>query len=113
MRLPIPTYDQATITETARVFTGWSFTSDTTVNSNFRGAASNYLSPMVLFAAYHDDGAKTIVGGTQIPANQGGAKDLKDTLDALFNHPNTAPFVARELIQRLVTSNPSPGYVYR
>jgi len=113
MGLPIPTYDQTTITETARAFTGWSFASDTTVNSNFRGAASNYLAPMALFANYHDDGAKTIVGGRQIPANQGGAKDLKDVLDALFNHPNVAPFVARSLIQRLVTSNPSPGYVYR
>ena len=40
-------------------------------------------------------------------------KDLKDTLDALFNHPNTGPFVSRQLIQRLITSNPSPGYVYR
>jgi hypothetical protein len=40
-------------------------------------------------------------------------KDLKDTLDTLFEHPNTGPFISRQLIQRLVTSNPSPGYVYR
>jgi uncharacterized protein (DUF1800 family) len=113
MGLPIPTYNQATITETARVFTGWAFTGDTTVNSNFRGAASNYLAPMALYPAFHDDGAKTIVRGVQVPASQGGAADLKQTLDALFNHPNTAPFVARALIQRLTTSNPSPGYVYR
>jgi uncharacterized protein (DUF1800 family) len=53
------------------------------------------------------------VGGVQIPASEGGAADLKTELDTLFNHPNTAPFVARALIQRLVTSNPSPGYVYR
>ena len=45
--------------------------------------------------------------------NQGGAADLKLVLDTLFNHANTGPFISRELIQRLVTSNPSPGYVYR
>lgn len=111
--VPIPTYDQKTITEVAKVFTGWSFAADTSVASNFRGAAANYISPMVLFPTYHEDGPKTVVGGVQIPANQGGLKDLKDMLDALFNHPNTAPFIARSLIQRLVTSNPSPGYVYR
>ncbi len=111
--LPIPTYDQTTITEMARVFTGWSFSSDTSVSANFRGAAANYIAPMVMFPAYHDTGAKTIVGGVKLSSNQTGAKDLQDALDTLFNHPNTGPFVARQLIQRLVTSNPSPGYVYR
>ncbi len=110
---PIPTYDQKTITEVAKVFTGWAFFSDTTNVNNFRGAAANYLSPMVPFSAFHDDSAKTLFDGIQIPANQGPAKDLKDTLDALVNHANTGPFLARQLIQRLVTSNPSPGYVYR
>lgn len=111
--VPIPTYDQKTITEVAKVFTGWAYASDTTVAANFRGAAANYLSPMVLFPTFHEDGVKTVVGGVQIPANQGGAKDLKVMLDTLFNHPNTAPFISRQLIQRLVTANPSPGYVYR
>lgn len=110
---PIPTYDQRTITEMAKIFTGWSFSSNTAVASNFRGSPSNYMLPMVLFPTFHEDGPKNIVGGVQLPAGQGGTKDLKDTLDALFNHPNTAPFVARHLIQRLVSSNPSPGYVYR
>jgi uncharacterized protein (DUF1800 family) len=68
---------------------------------------------MMLWPAFHDDTAKTIVAGKVIPAGQGGIKDLKDTLDALVQHPNTAPFISRQLIQRLVTSNPSPGYVYR
>src|SRR5690606_15429469 len=57
--------------------------------------------------------AQPIVGGRVLPPGQGGIKDLEDTLDALFEHPNTAPFISRQLIQRLVTSNPSPGYVYR
>ncbi len=48
-----------------------------------------------------------------LPAGQGGTKDLEQTLDALFSHPNTAPFISKQLIQRLVTSNPTPAYVYR
>ncbi|MDP3072025.1 MAG: DUF1800 family protein [Opitutaceae bacterium] len=114
---PIPTYTQATIAELAKVFTGWSFASATpgaTANNNlFRGAAGNYIDPMMLWPAFHDDTAKTIIGGKVLPAAQGGVKDLQDTLDALFAHPSTGPFISRQLIQRLVTSNPSPGYVYR
>jgi len=114
--LPIPTYDQTTITETAKVFTGWQFNNPNPTTGNFRsggGAASDYLLPMTLNPNFHENAAKTIVGGVQLPANQGGLKDLKDELDTLFNHPNTGPFICRELIQRLVTSNPGPGYVYR
>jgi uncharacterized protein (DUF1800 family) len=112
--LPIPTYDNTTITQMARVFTGWAFLSgDATSATNFRSSASDYLHPMMLYPAFHEDGAKTIFNGIQIPPNQGGAADLKQTLDALFNHANTAPAISRQLIQRLVTSNPSPGYVYR
>ena len=111
--VPIPTYDQKTITEVAKVFTGWAFASDTTNVNNFRGSAANYLAPMVAFPTFHDDSPKTLFNGIQLGANQGPVKDLKDTLDALVNHPNTGPFISRQLIQRLVTSNPSPGYVYR
>ena len=111
--LPIPTYDNTTITQMARVFTGLAFAGDTTSASNFRGGATNYVAPMVVYPTFHEDGAKTIFNGIQIPANQGSAADLKQTLDALFNHANTGPFISRQLIQRLVTSNPSPGYVYR
>jgi uncharacterized protein (DUF1800 family) len=109
--LPLPTYDLATITETARVFTGWAFPSG---NPNaFRSAPPDYIASLQLYPAFHDDGAKRIVGGVNLPAAQGGAKDLQLTLDALFEHANTPPFIARHLIQRLVTSNPSPAYVYR
>lgn len=114
---PIPTYTQETIVETAKVFTGWGYANsaaNATANANlFRGSPANYLDPMMLWPAFHDDSQKTIVGGKIIPAGQGGVKDLADTLDALFNHPNTGPFIVRQLIQRLVTSNPSPSYVYR
>jgi uncharacterized protein (DUF1800 family) len=114
---PIPTYSQDTIVQMAKVFTGWSFNNpnaNATANSTlFTSGAADYINPMILWPAFHDDSQKTIVGGKVLPAGQGGLKDLKDTLDALFQHPNTGPFIARQLIQRLVTSNPSPGYVYR
>jgi uncharacterized protein (DUF1800 family) len=111
--LPIPTYDNTTITQMAKIFTGMSFTGDTTNVNNFRGAATNYIAPMAFYPTFHEDAAKTIFDGIQIPAKQGAVADLKQTLDALFNHANTAPFISRQLIQRLVTSNPSPGYIYR
>ncbi len=110
--VPIPTYDNKVITEMAKIFTGWAYYSVNLV-PNFRAEAINYFKPMMIYPAFHEDGPKTIIGGITIPANQGGAKDLRDTLDALFNHPNLAPFISRQLIQRLVTSNPSPGYIYR
>jgi uncharacterized protein (DUF1800 family) len=114
---PIPTYTQETIVQTAKVFTGWgyaNFSAAATSNANlFRGSPANYIDPMMLWPAFHDDTTKTIVGNKLLPAGQGGIEDLKDTLDALFNHPNTGPFISRQLIQRLVTSNPSPGYIYR
>ena len=111
--LPIPTYDQDTITETAKVFTGWTFQQDNPQPWTFRWGDPNYTSPMMNYPAFHEDAAKTIVTGRVLPAGQGAVKDLKDTLDTLFEHPNTGPFISRQLIQRLVTSNPSPGYVYR
>jgi uncharacterized protein (DUF1800 family) len=119
--LPIPTYNQTTISETAKVFTGWGYSQSYSTAPRFTNGAAqrpgntypDYLEPMRLFEANHEPGAKTIVGGRVLPANQGGVKDLADTLDALFHHPNTGPFISRQLIQRLVTSNPSPGYVYR
>jgi uncharacterized protein (DUF1800 family) len=110
--LPIATYDQGTVVETAKVFTGWGFYS-AEPKPNFFGARQNFVQPMMLYPEQHDDGPKTIVGGVKIPAKQGGAEDLRLELDALFRHPNTGPFFCRQLIQRLVTSNPSPGYVYR
>jgi uncharacterized protein (DUF1800 family) len=110
--LPIPTYDQHTITEMSRVFTGWAF-HPSVGRPTFYGGRPDYLEPMALYPPYHDDGPKVIIGGIRIPANLGGVADLRIALHALFQHPNAGPFLCRQLIQRLVTSNPSPGYVYR
>ena len=110
--LPIPTYNQNEIVQTANVFTGWGYYS-TATNPSFYGTAANFDQPMMLYPNYHDNTQKTIINNIVLPANEGGAADLKAELDALFNHPNTGPFICAQLIQRLVTSNPSPGYVYR
>jgi uncharacterized protein (DUF1800 family) len=106
---PVPTYDQDVIEELARVFTGWTYESPTcTFNCQ-----PNYLVQMELSPANHDIGQKTILGGLVLPPNQPGTQDLSDTLYTAFTHPNTGPFVGRHLIQQLVTSNPSKGYVAR
>jgi uncharacterized protein (DUF1800 family) len=110
--LPIPTYNNTTITEVAKVFTGWGYFT-TRANPPFRGTAADYINPMMLYPASHESAAKTIFNGIVIPANLGGTEDLKRMLDALFNHANCPPFISRQLIQRLVTDNPSPAYVYR
>lgn len=112
--LPMATYTNDTIQETAKVFTGWTFASaNPNVDRQFRRSGRDDVTPMILFPQFHDDSEKTIVTGRVLPAGQGGVADLRDTLDTLFEHPNTGPFIARRLIQRLVTSNPSPGYIYR
>jgi uncharacterized protein (DUF1800 family) len=109
---PIATYNQDAILGTAAVLTGWTFAQPGVANPIFR-PAPNWREPMVNVAARHENAAKTILNGVVVPANQGAAQDLKTTLDTIFNHPNVGPFICRQLIQRLVTSNPSPGYVYR
>ena len=125
--LPISTYDQNDITELARVMTGMSFSkrniprNSHIVRQNTRFNYGNgnrvfqdqWIHPMRFFEGFHDQAEKTLVGGHQTKAFQGGEKDLHDALDALATHPNTAPFISRLLIQRLVTSNPSKAFVYR
>jgi len=109
---PVPTYDQAIIEGFAHVFTGWTWAG----SPNFpqaRGTRQNQVVPMELWEDYHDTGSKMLLNGSVLPAGQGGDKDLRDALDNIFNHPNVGPFIAIRLIQRLVTSNPSPGYVRR
>ena len=98
---PIPAYDQDEVEGLAHVFTGWYWAQSGTPHWYY--APSNYRLPMQAFADHHDKGAKELIGNITLPSNQSQDKDLKDALDLLFNHPNTGPFVCRQLIQRLVT----------
>lgn len=106
---PIPTYDQSIIEGFAHVFTGWTFTGA----RYFRWPEPNMLEPMQAWASFHDTGEKHIISNVVIPAGQTAEEDMAMALDALFNHPNVGPFISYRLIQRLVTSNPSPAYVAR
>jgi len=106
---PVQTYSQSDVSGLARVFTGWSV--DT------HGLTSPYgpiyqQRPLVQVSTKYETGAKTFLGVT-IPAGSTAAQSLKIALDTVFNHANTAPFVSRQLIQKLVTSNPSAGYINR
>jgi len=102
----IPTYDQSTIQQVALALTGWTYVGTGTNNwENFSG-------PMVLREVNHDQRAKSFLG-CNLAANQGTDADMKATLDCLFQHPNTPPFVSLRLIRQLVKSNPSPAYVQR
>ena len=114
---PIPTYDQPTIEGFAHVFTGWRWAGFATFNQS-RATLANQVQPMQAYAEQHDTAAKRVLSYagaalTTIPAGQTPSKDLADALDNIAGHPNVAPFISRQLIQRLVTSNPSPEYVAR
>lgn len=109
---PIPTYDQSVIEGFAHVYTGWTY-AGSPVFRGARATLTNQVIPMQLWQNFHDTGPKTLLNGLTIPAGQMGEQDLADALDNVFNHPNVGPFMAIRLIQRLVTSNPSPGYVSR
>lgn len=109
-----PTYDQSVVEGFAQVFTGWNFAGNNTASDDdFYWPNENWIDPMVVWPTRHSPGTKKLLDGVVLPAGQTPQKDLKDALDLIFNHPNVGPFVSRRLIQFLVTSNPSPGYVGR
>ena len=120
----IETYTQSDVTNLARVFTGYNFdvrtadpkvpvyNSDGTLATYTVESKDSVLRPMALTASKHSTLAATFLG-TTVPANTAGAIALKTALDTLYNHPNVGPFFGKQMIQRLVTSNPSPAYVAR
>jgi uncharacterized protein (DUF1800 family) len=106
---PIPTYTQETIEGFAHVYTGWTFGGSLA----FQLPSFDFLRPMQAYPAFHATGLKRVLRGAVIPAGQSPEKDLEDALDNIFSHPNVGPFIARRLIERLTSSNPSPAYVQR
>ncbi|MEJ7668804.1 MAG: DUF1800 family protein [Casimicrobiaceae bacterium] len=108
----IATYDQPDIKEFARVFTGWTYPS---VNGSPPTAKNPayYVAPMAPYPNGHDTNAKQLLEDFSVPAGQSIQKDLEDAIRNIFMHRNVGPFVGKQLIQRLVTSNPSPAYVAR
>ena len=103
---PVPSYTQADVAQAARVWTGYTYA--TTDNST----PARLRLPMTVNESRHESGATTFLG-ISIPAGADAATARKLALDGLFAHQNLPPFVSRQLIQHLVTSNPSPAYVGR
>ncbi|MBX9793174.1 MAG: DUF1800 domain-containing protein, partial [Burkholderiaceae bacterium] len=115
---PLATYGEAQVKGFAKAFSGWTFASQNPAQpDSFHDANeeldSNWMTPMRAFASAHSPDAKTLLNGVSLPAGQTPEKDLDDAIDVIFNHPNVGPFIGRQLIQRLVTSNPSPAYITR
>ena len=126
---PLPTYTQDIIEGFARAMTGWNWSCPTTRPTCTFTTTSGQLAPvfgynqvkaLAQYAPQHETGTKQLLTYSGValpnglvPANQTGEKDLQDALDNAFNHPNVGPFIAKQLIQKLVTSNPTPAYVQR
>lgn len=138
--LPIATYDQSIIEGFSHVFTGWNAVGTGTTANNripvlrnvtvavagggttqrrrIQNYNDNYSAPMVVNAANTSNSSKKLLSGVVIPARATqttatATAELETAIDNIFNHPNVGPFICRQLIQRMVASNPSPAYVYR
>ena len=111
---PIPTYTEAQVQAFARAYTGWTMANaGGAAPTKFPNNTAAYDYPMQPVASQHDETAKTLLGGTTLPANQTAQQDLAGAIANLFAQPNVGPFVCKQLIQHLVASNPSPAYVGR
>ena len=123
--LPIPTYNQADTVGLAHVFTGWGphydpanpphweWDGEEAAQDDWFQWGSDPLRPMSFYQTFHDPQDRTILGGTLIPGSLSGPQRMELALNTLFNHPNVGPFMAKHLIQKFVTSNPSPAYIHR
>jgi uncharacterized protein (DUF1800 family) len=111
---PIPVYTETQVEAFARAYTGWTYANSTGgASTKFPNGTANYDSPMAAVESAHDTTAKILLNGTTLPAGQTAEQDLAGALANIFAHPNVGPFVSRQLIQHLVSSNPSPAYVSR
>jgi uncharacterized protein (DUF1800 family) len=109
----VPSYTQAIVDAFSRVFTGWNL-----VTAGQIQGVPDYIDPMVVNATLHDGGAKTLLNGVTLVATSPTTvatanADLSAALDNIFNHQNVGPFIGRNLIEHLVTSNPSLAYIRR
>jgi hypothetical protein len=112
----IPTYDNETVRAYAYALTGWTYPPGgaTPWGCWPQGTHCRYYGgDMVPVAQYHDTGARTLLSGVSLPSGHTAPQALEAVLDSLMNHPNIGPFIGKQLIQHLVTSNPSPAYVQR
>jgi uncharacterized protein (DUF1800 family) len=109
---PVPTYDQAVVPNMAKLVTGWTYPTAPGATPK-KNNPEYFFGRMFAVESEHDTSAKTIFSNVTVPAGQTAEQDLNSLLDALMAQPTMAPFVSGQLIQHLVTSNPSPRYVAR
>ena len=110
---PVPTYTQDTIDGFARVFTGWTYPTQPGSNGHFWNPEF-YGGPMIPFDNHHDSAStKLLLNSATLQAGGTAQADMTAALQNIFSHPNVGPFISQQLIQHLVTSNPSPAYVGR
>jgi uncharacterized protein (DUF1800 family) len=110
---PLETYTIADIQEGARALTGWNYAPRAGQPNMGDNNPLNPFAPMIPNAANHDSESKTLLDEEVVPAGRTVDQDLNSVIDNAFNHPNIGPFIGRQLIQHLVTSNPSSAYISR
>ena len=108
---PIPTYGQAEIDGFAHVFTGWSYPAQPGQTARFNNTPY-FLGQLIAFPANHDSASKPLLGITAV-AGLSPEVDLTNAIHNIFMHPNVGPFISQQLIQKLITGNPTPEYVGR
>jgi len=108
----VPTYTQAIVTSTAAALTGWTYPTAPGAKAKTNNPAY-YAGTMFAVESEHDTTQKTTIGNTTIPSGQTAEQDLDSVINALMAQPSMAPFISKQLIEHLVTSNPSPGYIQR
>ncbi len=106
---PISTYNQARIGDFSRALSGWTYPGKNATGLNW----NDFSGPLQARDRFHDKKAKTLLMGTELPANQTTVQDYDAVMRNLFHHPNVPPFIATRLIRHFVSSNPSPAYIER
>jgi uncharacterized protein (DUF1800 family) len=108
----VPTYTQAIVTSTAAALTGWTYPTAPSAKARANNPPY-YIGQMIAVDSEHDKTSKTTIGNVVIPSGGTAEQDLGAVINALLAQPSMAPFISQQLIEHLVTSNPSPGYVQR
>lgn len=111
-KVPVPTYNMTVVTNMAKVVTGWTYPTAPGATAKTNNP-QYYFGQMIPVESEHDTSAKTIFNNITIPAGQTAEQDIESLLNALMAQPTMAPFISEQLIQHLVTSNPSPAYIER
>ena len=109
--IPVPVFTQSTVTNLAKMLTGWTYAPVTGVADRTNNPI-NFLLPMEAHETEHDTTAKSIFG-VNIPMGTTALQDVDKALDTIFAQSTLPPFVCKQLIQHLVTSNPTTEYVSR